>query len=228
MPEPHIEEIQYSLTVLTIARTQAVEITFRNANPALAREVVNHLASAYTQRTFMTRYDDTMKASSWLTGQMDQLKSKVEESQTKLSQFQKQTGIFGSDENNNLVLSKLDDLSKELTDAEADRILKEAQYHVAQSGNPELIGTIVPDSVLPVLRGQEADLKRQLAQATSEYGSKYPAVIQLENQLAQVEKSLQKEIGDIQERFRADYQVSAGTEKQMLAAFNQQSRWLTP
>jgi capsular exopolysaccharide synthesis family protein len=219
-----LKKFSKSLTVLTIPRTQAVEITFRNANPTLAREIVNHIASAYTQRTFMTRYEDTMKASNWLSGQMDQLKSKVEESQNKLSKFQKQTGIFGTDENNNLVLSKLDDLSKELTDAEADRILKEAQYRVAQSGNPELIGTIVPDSVLPVLRGQEADLKSQLAQATSEYGPQYPAVIQLGNQLAQVEKSLQKEIADIQERFHTDYQVSAGTEKQMRAAFDQQKQ----
>lgn len=219
-----LKSFDKALTVQTIARTQAVEISFRNADPALARDIVNRLAAAYTQRTFMTRYDDTMKASDWLSGQLAQIKSDVEKSESKLSQFQKQTGIFGTDENNNLVLSKLDDLSKELTDAEADRITKEAQYRVAQSGNPELIGTIVPDSVLPVLRGQEADLKNQLAQATSEYGPHYPAVIQLGNQLDQVEKSLQKEIADIQGRFRSDYEISAAAEKQMKAAFDQQKQ----
>ncbi len=213
-----------ALTVQSIARTQAVRITFRNADPTLAREVVNHLTSAYTQRTFITRYDDTMKASDWLSGQLNQLKSAVEGSQSKLSKLQKQTGIFGTDENDNLVLSKLDDLSKELTDAEAERIVKEAKYRIAQSGNPELIGTIVPDSVLPVLRGQEADLKTQLAQANSEYGPSYPRVGQLENQLAEVEKSLQKEIADIQERFRMDYQVSADTQKQLQSAFDQQKQ----
>ena len=219
-----LEDFSHALTVQSIARTQAVEITFRNADPALARDVVNHLVTAYTQRTFMTRYNDTMKASNWLSGQLAQLKSEVQESQSKLSKFQKQTGIFGTDENDNLVLSKLDDVSKELTDAEADRIVKEAQYRVAQSGNPELIGTLVPDSVLPVLRGQEADLKQQLAQANAEYGPHYPKVIQLETQLAQVEKSLQSEIADIQERFHTAYQISAGSEKQMRAAFDQQKQ----
>ena len=122
------------------------------------------------------------------------------------------------------MLSKLDDLSKELTDAEGDRIVKEAKYRVAQSGNPELIGTIVPDSVLPILRGQQADLESQLAQANSEYGPRYPKLIQLGSQLAQVEKSLQKEIADIQERFRTDYQISAGAEKQLRAAFDAQKQ----
>jgi capsular exopolysaccharide synthesis family protein len=191
-------------------------------DPVLARDIVNHLVSAYTQRTFMTRYDDTMKASDWLSGQMAQIKASAEKSEAKLSQLQKKTGIFGADENNNLVLSKLDDLSKELTDAEADRITKEAQYRVAQSGNPELLGTIAPDSVLPVLRGQQADLKNQLAQATSVYGADYPAVVQLRNQLAQVQKSLQKEITNIEGRFRSDYEISAAAEKQVKAAFDQQ------
>jgi succinoglycan biosynthesis transport protein ExoP len=213
-----------SLTVQTIARTQAVEITFRDANPALAREIVNHLSASYAQRTFTTRYENTMKASEWLSARLAQLKSAAEESQSKLSKFQKQTGIFGTDENNNLVLSKLDDLSKQLTDAEADRIVKEAKYHVAQSGNPELIGTIVPDSVLPVLRSQEADVKNQIAQVSSEYGPRYPKVIQLGNQLTELEKSLHKEVADIQERFRTDYEVSAGIEKQLRAAFDKQKQ----
>ncbi len=78
-----------ALTVQTITRTQAVEITFRNADANLAREIVNHLVSAYTQRTFMTRYNDTMKASDWLSGQLVQLKSTIQESQSRLSQITK-------------------------------------------------------------------------------------------------------------------------------------------
>src|SRR5215469_4660390 len=194
-----LDSFAKSLSVESIPRTQAVEITFRSANPARAAEVVNRLASAYIQRVFITRYNDVMKASDWLQGQLGQIKAAAENSQAKLSKFQRDTGIFGSDENHNLVLSKLDDLSKELTDAEADRILKEAQYRIAQSANPELIGTIVPDSVLPLLRGQEADLRNKLAQANSEYGAKYPVVEQLRDQLQEVEASLLKETGNIQE-----------------------------
>ncbi len=219
-----MERFAQSLTVQSVPRTQAVEIAFRSPDPELARDIVNHLVSDYTQRTFMTRYDDTMKASDWLSGQMEQIKADVEKSEAKLSDLQKETGIFGTDENNNLVLSKLDDLSKELTDAEADRILKEAQYHVAESGNPELIGTISSDSALPVLRGQEVDLKNQLAQATSEYGPNYPAVIQLRNQLAEVDQALHKEIAKIQEGFRADFAISTAAEEQVRKAFDQQKQ----
>ena len=217
-----LNEFKRALTVQSISRTQAVAITFRNPDPELARDIVNHLISNYSERTFTTRYNDAMKASDWLSGQMAQIKVDVESSEAKLADLQKQTGIFGTDENNNLVLSKLDDLSKELTDAEADRITKEAQFHIAESGNPELISTIAPDSVLPVLQSQEADLKNQLSQATSEYGANYPKVVQLRNQLGEVERSLQKGIANIQERFRSDFAVSAAAEDQIKKAFDRQ------
>lgn len=222
-----LAKFENSLTVQSIARTQAVAITFRSTDPELARSIVNQLISDYTQRTFMTRYNDTMKASDWLSSQMAQIKSDVEGSEAKLADLQKQTGIFGTDENNNLVLSKLDDLSKELTDAEADRITKEAQYHIAESGNPEQISTIAPDSVLPVLRGQEAELKNQLSQAASQYGPNYPVVIQLKNQLGEAEKSVQKETSNIQARFRSDYAISAASEDQIKKAFDRQKELAT-
>jgi capsular exopolysaccharide synthesis family protein len=217
-------DFEKALNVASIARTQAVEIKFRDPDPEIASEVANRLASDYTQRVFMVRFDDTMKASTWLAGQMDQIKSDVQESEAKLAKFQKETGIFGANESDNLVLSKLDDLSKELTDAQADRFVKEAKYRVSLTSSPELIGTIVPDSVLPVLESQEVDLKNQLAQVTTQYGPKYWQVIQLKNQIAQLDKSMQKELSDIRERFYSDYQSSLGTENQLERALQGQKQ----
>jgi polysaccharide biosynthesis transport protein len=219
-----LQQFKNALVVRTVPRTQALEIRFRSEDPSLAAGIPNRLAFAYTTRAFRTRFDDTLKASDWLSRELARLKTSVDESQSKLSKFQKTTGIFGADANNNLVLSRLDDLSKELTDAEANRILKEAQFRLAQSGNPELIGTIVPDSVLPVLRTQQADLQNQLAQASSEFGPQYPKVLQLQSQLAQVNKELEKETAEILERFRTEYGISKDAEQLVRKTFDQQKQ----
>jgi uncharacterized protein involved in exopolysaccharide biosynthesis len=47
---------------------------------------------------------------------------KVEESQEKLARFQKEHGILGIDEKQNIITSRLDELNKELTAAEGDRM----------------------------------------------------------------------------------------------------------
>jgi capsular exopolysaccharide synthesis family protein len=219
-----LDSFAHDLTVESVPRTQAVEIKFRSADPALAANVVNQLASAYLEHNFMTRYEATEQASDWLAKQLNDLREDVETSQNKLADFQKKTGIIGADDDDNLILDKLDAIDKQLTDAKADRIVKEAKYHLASTGDPELIGTVIPDSVLPDLRSQEADLKNQLTQAQSIYGPNYPKVIQLKTQLGQVDDELAKELQDIKERFHTDYEASSSVEGQLQTAFDQQEQ----
>ena len=58
---------------------------------------------------------------------------KVETSQEKLVQYQKEHEILGIDEKQNIITSKLDELNKELTAAQSDRMEKEALYQLVQS-----------------------------------------------------------------------------------------------
>jgi len=217
-----LEVFSKSLKVEALPHTSVIEIRFRNSDSHLAAQVVNRLSSAYVERNFRTRYDATVQASAWLSKQLDDLKRNIERSQEKLSEYQKGQGIIGTDENNNLTLSKLDDLSKQLTEAEADRITKDARYRLAQTGNPDLMGSMTQDVVLPTLRSQEADLKSQLAQAQSKYGDAYPKVIELKTQLKQVASSLEKEMADITTRFKKEYEASSQSATELRAAFNAQ------
>ena len=213
-----IDKFSKSLRVQAVPKSEVLEIRFRSSDPELAAKVVNTLTASYMQHNFMTRFEATMQASSWLQQRLSDLKNNVEASQQKLADYQAKANIIGADETDNLAISDLTDSSKQLTDAEADRIMKEAKYRLAQSGNPELIGTILPDSVLPVLRSQEVDLKNQLAQLTPKFGPNYPKVIQLNNQIAQLDASLKKETSDIQERFRTEYESARQTEDQLRAS----------
>jgi capsular exopolysaccharide synthesis family protein len=153
-----------------------------------------------------------MQASGWLHDRLTEMKKDVEDAGAQLADYQKGANIIGTDETDNLAVNQLSDMGKQVTDAEADRILKEAKYRLAMTGNPELIGTIVPDSVLPTLRSQEAQLNTGLAQAKAEYGARYPKVVQLQSQLDQVHKALATETADIQARFKSEYDAALHTE----------------
>ncbi|MDR3774419.1 MAG: polysaccharide biosynthesis tyrosine autokinase [Terracidiphilus sp.] len=201
-----------ALEVQALPKTQAVEIRFRSTDAQLAADVANRLTASYLQHNFLTRYQATMQASGWLQDRLKEMKTDVELAGEQLADYQKTANIIGTDESDNLAVSQLSDMGKQLTDAEADRILKEAKYRLAMTGNPELIGTIVPDSVLPTLRGQEAQLNTQLAQAKAEYGSRYPRVVQLQSQVDQVHEALTVEIANIQARFKSEYEAALHTE----------------
>jgi len=59
------------------------------------------------------------------------------------------------DDNDNIVTDRLKLLNEQLTQAEADRIVKEARYRMAATGNPELIANVVPSTTLQVLRSRK-------------------------------------------------------------------------
>lgn len=203
-----VRRFSKSLRVGVVPKTQIIEINFRSTDPVLAAKVVNALSAAYLHHLFITRFEATMNASGWLQDRITSLKANVEQSHRKLAAYQKDANIIGSDDTDNLAISDLSDADDQLSDLEIDRIIKEAKYRIAETGNPELIGNIVPDSKLPALRSQEADLKNQLAKAQAKFGAAYPAVIALREQLAVVQHSLDLEVRDIEERFRTEF-VSA-------------------
>src|SRR5207237_2403804 len=128
---------------------------------------------------FRTKYESTSQTADWLSKELSDLQLKVQTSEEKLVRYQKENGIVGIDEKQNIVTAKLDELNKELTEAQTDRIQKEANYKLAQTGDPTAFAKIQAggtSSLVDKLREKEADLNVQHAQATTQFGSAYPKV----------------------------------------------------
>ncbi len=225
--EPHREaglvaKFHGSLQINSIPRTRLLEIRFSSPDPALAANAVNTLIDSYIEQNYKTRLDATMRTSDWLTQQLSELQMRVEESQEKLVRYQKQHGILGIDEKENIITSKLDELNKELTAAEADRMQKESVYRLAGSGDPDLLTSVDPTSSLGKLRGQEEDLHRQLAQASVHFQPTYPKVEELNKQMAAVQADIQIETARLASKYQKDYLAALERENLLRASLESQ------
>jgi len=214
--------VQNGLKLSIVPKTRIVEIRFSNPDPQMAAKVVNTLVNVYVEQNFKTKFESAMQTSDWLSKQLSDLQLKVETSQEKLVQYQKEHGILGIDEKQNIVTEKLDELNRELTAAEADRIQKESRYRLASSGNPELIGNGDANSLLPALRKQEEDLKTQIAQAEVQLGPAHPHIRELNSQLRQVQASEKQEIDKLGGRIKTDFQAASQREGMLRAALEEQ------
>ncbi|MGA8068039.1 MAG: Wzz/FepE/Etk N-terminal domain-containing protein, partial [Terriglobales bacterium] len=125
-----------NLHVTLIPNTRIIEIHYTSTDPQLAASAVNTLAATYVEQNFKTKFESTMQASDWLSKQLVDLQMKVETSQEKLVRYQKEHEILGMDEKQNIITEKLDELNKEMTMAESDRMQKEAVYRQTQSNDP--------------------------------------------------------------------------------------------
>src|SRR5580698_1558487 len=175
------------LKVEPVTGTRLIDVSYSSPDPQLAAEVVNHLIGALMDYTFQARFAATAQASTWLTAQLDDLRSQTESLQAKAITLQRDTGMFGDDESHNVVLARLESLNEALAAAESNRILKEAISRVANSGDAELIsglggnagiGAMASTSnslgLIQSLRAQEATTKAELDQDRVRYGSAYP------------------------------------------------------
>lgn len=219
-----LEAFHRALTVTVLPRTQIIEIRFLSPDPRTAAQVVNALANAYIERNFQTKYESTMQASNWLSKQLADLETKVELSQEKMVRYQRENGIVAVDDKQNIVTAQLEQLNRELTAAEGDRIQKQANHVLVQAGSAELASKVDPTSLIVKLRGQQVELQNQYAQITTRFDSSYPRVRELSNQLGQINEAIQAEIARLAERSKNEYLAAADREKKLRAVLEAQKQ----
>ncbi len=161
-----IRQLGSDLAVNVILRTKIIRITCITGKAQLSADIVNHLISAYQQRSFESRFESTQRVSKWLSAQLDDLKQQVETSQEQLIDLQKKLGFvgvgldFGSSSSGSgssggsgsgngggsggggattSTNASVDGLLAAASTAKVNRILAESRYRVLSSSDPNLL-----------------------------------------------------------------------------------------
>jgi polysaccharide biosynthesis transport protein len=215
------------LNVQLIPGSRLISVSYTHPDPQLAAEIVNTLVRGFIEQNFKTKYESVTQTSDWLTKELADLQLRVQTSEEKLVRYQKDHSILGIDDKENIVTSKLDELNKQLTAAEADRIQKESNYRLATEGDPTAFTRVAngeTSTLMDKLREREADLNTQYAQLTTQFGSAYPKVAEVSNQLKQVHSEIAAEKTRILGRLQDEYLAALEQEKMLRAAFDEQKR----
>ena len=124
----------------------------------MAARIVNHLIDNYIESNFQERNEFTRRASGGMEQQLQDLKSKVEKSQQALIDYERQNLIVNVGDKQTINDERLEQLNKDYTTAESDRVQKESLYELAKA-NEGQVGIIVQDDVLQHLEEKYNDLK---------------------------------------------------------------------
>ena len=224
-----------SLRVVLEPNTRVINIHYRSPNKELAAHVVNAMANTYIEQNFKTRFESTMQASDWLSRQLVDLQMKVETSQEKLVKYQKDHQILGIDDKQNITTAKLDELNKELTVAESERMQKESVYRLAEAGDTETASAVSAgttqdkssentSALLGKLEEGKGELKLQIAQLSTQFGPAYPKLAQLNSQVQEIDSQIQSEMKKVAGRLRGDYLASLQRENMLHAALEGQKQ----
>lgn len=230
--------------------TRLIKVTFESQDPNQAAQIANAIIDSYKTQYLVSHYNATTEASDWLTKQLSELKANVEDSEKKLTDFEKASGILslqttsgseasGGGEIHSVVIQKLDALNAQLTAAEANRIEKEAIYRIVRSGNSEAIVELGNNpmalqsnsmvlsqgggaSNLLQLQQKLNELRATLADQSSTYGANNRHIKETQAQIGELNAQIHQEVQQMVGRAQADLHLAQRTEDELRLRFNQQ------
>jgi polysaccharide biosynthesis transport protein len=181
--------------------------TFRN--PALAAEICNTLIDNYVQHNFSENYAATQEVSVWLQQQLGDLKNRLEASQEHMLAVQRDIGLVGIDQTQSIVLSRLVDISHELTQAESQRLVAQARLITLQSAPEDVLPTLSSDPILLSLKQRQTELQTEYARLNVQYGARNPRLADLRSEMDEVSRAMKRENLNVIARAREEVNAAA-------------------
>jgi succinoglycan biosynthesis transport protein ExoP len=216
-----LDEAPVVLENLKITRppnTYLLRISYRSTDPRLAAEVANAIARSYLEHTYNIRIRSSQSMSAFMENQLAELKAKMERSSRALSEFERELNVINPEEKTSILSARLLQLNTEYTNAQADRVRKEATYESVRNGALE--AAAASDQALE-LRNLATRLNlagERFAEVKAHYGANHPEYRKAAAQLAEVEGQLEQARRNIAERVAIEYREAVNRERMLKQA----------
>ena len=212
--------ISGDLKVSVIPRTQIIKVDYTSEEPKFAATVVNTLAVEYIEYNFSSKYESVTQARDFLAGEIQELKINLERSEEELGEYSKEHGILNMAAGENLVVQKLVDLTRQLTQLEGQLLAN--RYENVKDMTVENLPAGMKTKKMVDLEMQISALDLQLASLTSQFGPKWPEVKKLEDQLSAAREQLVQATRQAIEQERIQYELFSEHSNRLTRAVDRQ------
>jgi succinoglycan biosynthesis transport protein ExoP len=207
-----------------VNRTRLIELSCESTSPDVAAQFLNSMAAEFVEDTARSRMQSSQKTSEWLSAQIEETKSKMQESEERLREFVQSSGNLFAGKDVTLDDTKLTQLKAESAKAQAERIAKQTKYELVLKSPPESLPDILDDTVLRGYQQQINALKREKATLELQFTAKWPSVKKLDVQITMLETTYQKEVAAVLKRIQNDYESAKRHEGLLSSAYAGQSQ----
>ena len=219
---PELGAFLGSLSVKRVPQSRLLDVSFESTNPELGAQILNAHINNFMEENFRSQYEASAKATAWLQDQLSELKVKVQDSEAARLAYERQHQIWELDDKQNITTQRLAELNKEFTDAQSERMKKEAIYQFAKAGNINAVPQLRQNSGLQDLIRKRSDFSSQYMDALAQYGPNFPKVQRLQARVKELDDSIDDEKRNIVSDLENDYNAARQREGVMNDALNGQ------
>lgn len=189
------------LTVVPAQRARVINVRFNSPDPDLAARAANAVADTYILDQLETKGKATSQATEFLNQRANELRTRVIESEKKLEDFRRQSGIIEVS-GTSVYQRQRDELETQLIQARAKRSEADARYNQVQKmlkdgGGTDTAAAVLDSQLIQRLREQEAQVVRKIGELRTKLRPTHPNMVLAESELADLEKKIKDEVGKI-------------------------------
>lgn len=200
--------------------SNVIMISYRSSDPRFAATIANAYVQAFLETSIELRVDPARQYSGFFTDQQKETRTALENAQNKLSAFQREKGIIGSDDKFDLEMSRLTALTQELVAIQTARV--DASTRQGAAGNSSQMSEVLSNGTVSGLKSDLSAAELKLQEVSSRYGDKHPQVQEARAAVAQLRAKIARATSDVTGAIGVDARVSHAREAEIQAAVDAQ------
>jgi polysaccharide biosynthesis transport protein len=225
-PEERVLDAYFDrLTAYAVDKSRVIVVEFQSRDPELAARVANSIVDGYLVLQQDARQAQAKSASQWLSGEIDSLRRKVGDAESRVEDFRSKSSLFIGTNNTSLSNQQMGELNTQLNNARAlksdaenkARLIRE----MLQSGKPIEASEVLNSELMRRLSEQRVTLRGQLAEQSSTLLDNHPRIKELKAQLADLDHQIRDEAGKTSRSLDTDARIAGGRLESLSASLDQ-------
>jgi polysaccharide biosynthesis transport protein len=231
-PEERVLDAYFDrYTAYAVDKSRVIVIEFQSRDPELAARVANSIAEGYLVLQQGARQDQAKSAGQWLSGEIDNLRQKVSDAESRVEDFRSKSSLFVGTNNTTLSNQQMGELNTQLNNARALKSDAESKARLIremlQSGKPIEASEVLNSELTRRLSEQRVTLRAQLAEQSSTLLDGHPRIKELKAQLADLDRQLREEASKISRSLDNDARIASGRVEGLSASLEQLKKQAT-
>ncbi len=213
--------------VSPVRRTRLVEVSFDWKEPKLAADVVNYLVDAYTQDYRARRLGVTGSGLEALKKKAEELRPKVAEKAEALQRFRIEHGTVSLEQSQNIIVERLKDLNRELTEVQNKRIELQSRIRsigqaLASKTDLQDLPEVVDSPTMRDLKMEWIRTQQEISELSKRFGPNHPQLLSARAKLAAIHDKIEMDVRSILASTHLEYQRAKTQEQEILQALEEQ------
>jgi uncharacterized protein involved in exopolysaccharide biosynthesis/Mrp family chromosome partitioning ATPase len=231
-PEERMLEAYYArLSAFPVEKSRVIAIEFQSADPELAASVATAISQGYLNLQQAAKQEQTRAAGQWLAGEIEKLRSKVAEAESKAEQFRSKSNLFVGTNNTTLSAQQLAELNTQLGAARAQKSDAEVRARLIRetlkSGQAIESSETVNSELIRRLSEQRVTLRAQLAEQSSTLLPGHPRIKELRAQISDLEQQIRSEAERLARSLENDAKIASARADSLSTNLDQLKRLAT-